>query len=61
MNRRLAEEWDLRPLKRYKTTDTRIPNSRKLPDDFFSTKKRFGSCSSLTHKRNCNSLPFVKL
>lgn len=61
MNRRLAEEWDLQPQKRYKTTDTRISNSKKLPDDFFSTKKRFGSCSSLTHKRHCNSLPLVKM
>lgn len=61
MNRRLGEELNLRPLKRYKTTDTRISNSRKLPQDFFSCKKSFGSSSSLTHKKNNNSLPMVKL
>lgn len=39
MNRRLAEELDLQPLKRYKTADTKISKSRKFPHDFFSSKK----------------------
>jgi hypothetical protein len=37
MNRRLIEDLENQPKKRYKTADTRILNSKKLPRDFFST------------------------
>ena len=59
VNRRLGESQDHRILKRYKTTDTRISNSRKLPRDFFSCKK-----TTLTLKQESvheNWLPPVKL
>lgn len=62
MNRRLGENEDLKPPKRYKTADTKISNSRKLPHDFFSSnsKKSLFSPMSISHQPNSNSLPSLK-
>ena len=62
MNRRLGETEDLKPLKRYKTADTKISNSRKLPRDFFSNsnKKLLSSPLSHSHQSNTGSLPSLK-
>lgn len=61
MNRRLAEDLDMRPLRRYKTADTRISNSRKLPHDFFGSKKSSGSSFCLPHKKSYNILPQMRV
>ena len=39
MNRRLISFRDQEKEKRYKTADTRISASRKLPKDFFASRK----------------------
>lgn len=61
MNRRLAEESDALPPKRYKTADTRISNSSKLPRDFFSCKKTSPASSCQSGKKGRTYLPLVKL
>ncbi len=60
MNRRLPDDLNVRSLKRYKTADTKIANSNKLPHDFFSSKRSLINSSSMSHKKNTHSLPTLK-
>jgi|JI10StandDraft_1071094.scaffolds.fasta_scaffold09674_3 hypothetical protein len=61
MNRRLTEDFENQPRKRHKTAETRILNSKKLPHDFFSSKKSLTSSEALNHKKNNSSLPILRM
>lgn len=62
MNRRLVDKEDIRPPKRYRTADTKISNSRKLPSDFFSNNNKKSICLSLSlsQQNKSESLPSLK-
>ena len=58
MNRRLITLDEITHSKRYKTADTRISVSRKLPKDFFPRKSASTPPAHL-HKRHKASLPCI--
>ena len=60
MNRRLFVFRDQENERRYKTADTRISISRKLPLDFFNSKKSINTPPEQLRKRQKASLPLLR-
>jgi hypothetical protein len=59
MNRRLNMFSENHSIRRQKTADTRIFNSRKLPHDFFGNHQRTMTPSSMKHEQHSDFFPSV--
>ena len=60
MNRRLIAFREMDKERRYKTADTRISASRKLPKDFFPSRKSITTPPEKLRKMEKSSLPSLK-